>query len=289
MGAGFSVKCPEPFVSPDGFLCAMPCPTDKKFFRINENGTYKCVYGPDNSKFVPLVTVGGIAMTGVGAQSGPLTLEQLRTNGLTQEFSTFSAEKDRFEKEFAVLYANIDKEQKIRDAFNDLQKAENARAESPEAYQTARTAYYTLLKGESWLNEERERVAKAEVEPELEKYRTKVSDVDMRTREQQKTIDVVNGIKDKVLSLRDDFKYSVNTFSDQLEKVKTQIAMENRVRDKDASSETKTATWINLGLNVLLVAVLAYAAYFLFKRFVLPRPPPPATVIRVPTYTGSYF
>lgn len=288
MGAGFSVKCPEPFVNADSFSCVMPCPADKKFFRINENGTYKCVYGPDNSKFVPLVTLGGIAMTGVGAQTGPLTLEQLRTDGRTQEFSTFSAEKDRFEKDFAVLYANIDKQQKIDDAFKDLQLAENARAESPEAYQAARTAYYTLLKGQDWIEEERERVARAEVEPELEKYREKVTDYGIRTQEQQKTIDVVNGIKDKVLSLRDDFRYSVNTFSDQLETVKTQIAMENRTRDKEASGATKTATWINLILNGLLIAVLAYAAYFFAKRYFFARPVAPATVIRVPAYTGSY-
>jgi hypothetical protein len=35
------------------------------------------------------------------------------------------------------------------------------------AYQAARTAYYTLLKGPSWLAEERARISRAEVGPEI--------------------------------------------------------------------------------------------------------------------------
>lgn len=287
MGAGFSIKCPQPFVNADGFTCVMPCPIEKKFIRVNENGTFKCVYEPDNTKFVTLVPIGGIVVSNVGGQTESLTLESLQDNGNIQEYTAFSAENDRFEKEFAVVYASIDRQQKIDDAFKYLQEAENARDQSPEAYQAARTFYYTLLKGQSWIQEEKQRVAKAEVEPEYRRYMKALDDFETRAQEQQKTLDVVNGIKDKVLTLRDDFKYSVNTFSDQLEKVKVQIAMENRARDKDPSEQTKVATWINLILNVLLVAVLAYAAYFLGNRFLFKRPTAPATVIRVPAYTGS--
>jgi hypothetical protein len=265
MGANFSIKCPEPFVNVDGFACVMPCPAAKKFIRNNDNGTYKCVYGPDTTQFVTLATLGGI---GISTDSpAPLTLEKLIQDGRTQEAAEFSAEKDRFEKEITVLYGNIDKQQKINDAFNDLQKAENVRDKSPEAYQSARTAYYTLVKGADWINEERERVSKAEVAPETQQYRAAVAAVNLRTQEQQKTIDVVNGIKDKVLSLKDDFKYSVSTFSDQLEKVKIQLNMENRSRMKDEKDQTWT--WVNLLLNVLLIAVLLYAVYTFVRRYFL--------------------
>jgi hypothetical protein len=120
------------------------------------------------------------------------------------------------------------------------------------------------VKGADWINEERERVSKAEVAPEAQKYRTAVEAVNVRTQEQQKTIDVVNGIKDKVLSLKDDFKYSVSTFSDQLEKVKIQLNMENRGRAKEEKDQTWI--WVDLGLNILLVAVLVYAVYTLVRR-----------------------
>ena len=258
----------------------MQCPEQQKFGFRTINGEPSCVYSPDEQFKVPLVPVGAIK-TDVAFQA----LDDLRQSS-PQIAADFVKEKDRFEKDIAVVYANIDKEQKINDAFKDLQKAENARDQSPEAYQAARTAYYTLFKGPEWINEERERVAKAEVGPEVQKYRDAVNAVSVRTREQEKTIDVVNGIKDKVLSLRDDFRYSVNTFSDQLEKLKIQINMENRSRDKEKDN---TWAWIDTILNVLLVAVLLYAVYTLVRRYFISRRPPaiPTTTIRIPTYTGQ--
>jgi undecaprenyl pyrophosphate phosphatase UppP len=96
----------------------------------------------------------------------------------------------------------------------------------------------------------------------------------------------VNGIKDKVLSLRDDFKYSVNTFGDQIERVKTQIAIENRTREKE--DVDRSSAWINIILNVLLVAVLAYAAYVLVRKVFFPRRfvAPAVSVYTRPAYTA---
>jgi hypothetical protein len=256
----------------------MPCPADKKFVRKGANGEHKCVYAPDEQYSVDLVTVGAAAFDGT-------TLEQLRAVN-PQKYSEFSAEKDRFEKALITVYANIDKQQKIADAFKDLQNAENARDQSPSAYQAARTAYYTLVKGVGWLEEEKQRIAKAEVDPEVQRYKDAVDSVQSRTRDQQKTLDVVNGIKDKVLSLRDDFKYSVNTFGDQIERVKTQIAMENRTREKE--DVDRSSAWINIILNVLLVAVLAYAAYVLVRKVFFPRRfvAPAVSVYTRPAYTA---
>ena len=287
MGAGFSIRCPEPFVKINALTCAMPCPSEKKFVIRNDNGTYKCVYQPDPDHFVTVATLGGVEVTvdPNTRKPPPVTIESLEQSGRTQEASAFGAERDRFEKEIAVVYANIDKQQKINDAFKDLQKAENARAESPSAYQAARTAYYTLVKGDGWLAEERERVAKAEAVPEAQKYRNAVMSANIRSQEQQKTIDVVRGLKDRVLSLKDDFKYSVNTFSDQLEKVKIQLNMENRTRERETDN---TWAWVDTILNVLLVGVLLYAVYTFVRRYFLPkRPVVPTTTIRIPTYTGQ--
>ena len=270
------LKCPAPFSSADALSCVMQCPSDKKFVRQNLSGSYKCVYSPDSSISVDLVTIGSVAFTGSD-------IEDLQKTD-PQKYIEFATEKDRFENAIAVVYANIDKNKKINDAFRDLQAAENARDKSPTAYQAARTAYYTLIKGPEWINEERQRVSGSEVVPEVRKYQDAVNAVNVRTQEQQKTIDIVNGIKDRVLSLKDDFKYSVNTFSDQLEKVKIQINMENRSREPGKDT---TWSWVDVGLNALLIAVLLYAVYTFASKFFAPRRPPtlPSTNIRIPTYT----
>lgn len=269
-------RCPLPFFSPGIGSCTMQCPQEKKFVFQNDTKGMRCVYQPDEKIQVPIVSIAPTVFEGWTIED----LTRVNPSGATE----FTKERERFEQALAVAYANIDKQKKIDDAFRDLQTAENAKSESPSAYQTARTAYYTLLKGDTWLNEERERIAASEVAPEIQKYRDAVSAVNIRTQEQQKTIDIVNGIKDKVLSLKDDFKYSVNTFGDQLEKVKIQLNMENRSREEE---KKESWSWLDIGLNVLLVAILAYAIYSLTRRYFLTRRPPPVptTTIRIPTYT----
>ncbi len=267
------IKCPQPFVSLDALSCVMPCPAEKKFVRQGKDGSFRCVYAPDSTHTVDLVTVGAVPFNGT-------TLEELAPLN-PQKHTEFTTERDRFERSLATVWANIDKQQKIDDAFKDLQAAENARDVSPEAYQVARTAYYTLLKGADWVKEEQERIAKAEVDPQLQTYRDAVEAAAVRTNEQQKTLDVIQGVKDKVLSLRDDFKYSVNAFSDQLDAVKTQLAMNNRSREtpKDTSG-----AWIDTALNIVLVVVLLYAAYAIYRKMYPAVPRPTFQYLQMPTF-----
>jgi hypothetical protein len=267
-------KCPQPFGGVGGGQCVVRCPWDKKFDFSRDNTGYLCVYRPDPDFKYSLTPVSATIFKG-------WTLDELKAAN-PQAATDFTVELDRVDKEFAVVYGNIDKQQKINDAFKDLQKAENVRDQSPSAYQSARTAYYTLVKGAEWINEERQRVSASEVAPEVQKYRDSVAAVNLRTQEQQKTIDVVNGIKDKVLSLKDDFKYSVNTFTDQIEKVKVQLNIENRSREKERDD---TWSWVDFGLNVLLVIVLLYAVYTFVRRYFMSREAVPTTTIRIPTYT----
>lgn len=258
MAGSEALKCPTPFVSADASTCVMPCPSSQQFVRMGSAGSYTCTYQPDPSKAtVPLVTVGAVAFNGS-------SLEDLQAENPVKH-AEFTTEKDRFDQAVAVAYANIDKKQRIQDAFRALQSAENARDQSPSAYQLARTAYYTLLKGDDWLTEERQRITASEVAPEIQRYRDAANSATLRMTEQQGTIDVINGLKDKVLSLKDDFQYSVTTFGDQLEKVKSQLNMSNRSRDK--GPRDNTWTWIDIGLNVLLVAVLLYAVFTFIRRY----------------------
>jgi hypothetical protein len=263
------MKCPAPFVSAGLLSCVAPCPADKQFVRGGGTNGLTCVYGPDNTVSVKLSTLSMVAFQGS-------TIEDLfRTNpARAQEFST---EKDRVERDLAVAYGNVDKDKKITDAFNGLLRAENARSDSPEAYQVARTAYYTLLKGSGWVNEERERIAKADVDPVIKQYRSNVDTIAGQSQQQARILDVVNGVKDKVVSLKDDFTYSASTLGKQLEKVKSQIVMDTRKRE--AEPETLAWTWVDGILNVVLAAALLYAAYILYRKVSTPRPPPSISIV----------
>jgi hypothetical protein len=269
MGGDFSKfpKCPVPFESAGNLSCVMPCKTDKGFERRNENGTFKCVYKSDPSNAITLNTLGAQFFDGT-------TLDNLKAANPTV-YLDFTKEQDRVNNEFDVLYANIDKKQKLKDAFLALQAAENARDTAPEAYQAARTLYYTLLKGDDWKNEEKDRIAKAEVQPLVDQYAKSRETALLQYNNQRKTVEVVTGIRDKVLSLKDEFKYSVNTFTDQLDKVKNAINMERRGRE----TETKVDpwSWFDLLLNLAIVVGLLYAVYILYSKIF--KAPTPTTLL----------
>jgi hypothetical protein len=263
------MKCPTPFVSPGLSTCVAPCPADKLFVREGGANGYKCVYSPDKTISVNLVTLGMPAFAGS-------TVEDLVRKDAAAA-REFSAEKVRVEREIAAAYDNIDKSKKIADAFNGLMKAENARAESPDGYQVARATYYTLLKGDGWINEERTRVAKADVDPVVNQYRSSVNTITGQSQQQARILDVVNGVKDKVVSLKDDFSYSATTLSKQLEKIKSQIIVDTRKRESEP--EAAAWTWVDGILNVVLAAALLYAAYLLYRKVTTPRPTASISVV----------
>lgn len=258
MGADFSrfPKCPTPFESAGNMICVMPCQVDKGFERRYEMGTAKCVYKSEPAYSLTMNVLGAPFFKGT-------TLDELKTEDV-KVHADFVKEQDRVNNEFNVLYANIEKKKKLSDAFIALQAAENARDTAPDAYRTARTLYYTLLKGEDWKNEEKERISKAEVDPIIVEYKKNRENALSQYNNQHKTVEVVAGLKDKVLSLKDEFKYSVDTFTHQLDKVQTAINMERRGRD----TETKVDpwSWFDLFLNGAIVLGLLYAASVLYSK-----------------------
>ena len=258
MGADFSrfPKCPTPFESAGNMICVMPCEVDKGFERRYEMGTAKCVYKSEPAYSLTMNVLGAPFFKGT-------TLDELKTEDV-KIHADFIKEQDRVNNEFNVLYANIEKKKKLNDAFIALQAAENARDTAPDAYRIARTLYYTLLKGEDWKNEEKERISKAEVDPIIVEYKKNRDSALTKYNDQRKTVEVVTGLKDKVLSLKDEFKYSVDTFTHQLDKVQTAINMERRGRD----TETKVDpwSWFDLFLNGAIVLGLLYAASVLYSK-----------------------
>lgn len=255
-------QCPQGFqVNPSApFTCIVECPADKGFAFASIQNVPSCAYKEDKSFFLNLKPVPAIQV----AQGRPIpSVEQLDA-GAQQKFKEA---RDEFQRDFPPIYAKIEKDTELKNAFQQLQDAENARDQSPEAYQTARARYYTLLKGETWMQEEKQRVARGEVDPMVNKFSDAYQDLNTRISQQQKTIDLVKGVKDKVLSIRDDFQYSVSTLGKQVSEVKNQIQMERKKQQADVTSEW---TWLDIFLNVFLILVSLFVVYVLYRKFTSP-------------------
>jgi hypothetical protein len=251
-------KCPVPFETAGNFSCVMPCPNERGYERRNVNGGFQCVYKSDPSYSATMNIVSAVMFEG-------RSLEQLQVSNPTA-YSEFLKEKDRFTNELVILDGNIDKDVKLRDAFKKLQAAENVRDKVPDAYQQARSNYYTLKDGEKWKETEKERLLKAEVNPIVQKLAESKNDALRQYETQRKTVDVVNGLKDKVLSLKDEVKYAANTFKDQIDKVEDAIRRERKLRSK--KPEPTIWDWLDSILNILIVASLLYVLYSMYQKYV---------------------
>jgi hypothetical protein len=181
----------------------------------------------------------------------------------------YANEFKRFNDALAVADANINRNTKITAAFNTLQAAENARDTAPDAYQAARVAYYTLIKGDTWLNDEKTRVANIEAQPVINSILEKYRSIESRRSQQQATIDAMKGVKDTILSVKDDLSFSVSNFQRQIGDVTNQI-------NKDKRSQTvqlaQAKTWVEVLLNWLIVLATLLAIFLLIRYFMRPKP-----------------
>ena len=76
----------------------------------------------------------------------------------------------------------------------------------------------------------------------------------------------MNGLKDKVLSLKDEVRYAANTFKDQIDKVENAIQRERKMRTQ--KPDLNLWDWFDSILNILIVASLLYVLYSMYQKYV---------------------
>lgn len=272
-------QCPSNFRTL-GFGCVSECPTQTGFEFQNENGQPRCVYKERPENFVNLNPIESI----IRRDGTRITEEQLDySKGLESIpekaiFPKYKAEYERVASEIAIILGKIGKDKQLKDAFQKLQEAENARDQAPDAYQRARSTYYILKDGETWQTKESERLLKSEVEPIANKYAETKTAALRQYENQRKTVDVVNGLKDKVLTLKDEVKYAADTFKDQLGKVQNAIIRERRVRT--ANPQPTIWEWLDTLLNVVIIGALLFVVYALYKKLSTRTLIQPAVILR---------
>jgi len=245
-------NCPSEFVvAPSGFGCIIQCPASKNY-QLTANGQkLSCTYTADPSISVPLSVV-------------PMAQGHVASYTTLQNKSVYQTEIDRFTNALAIADAKIDKEVKVRTAFNTLQDAENARDQAPDAYEAARVSYYTMVKGDKWIEEERDRIAKIEAQPVVNDFLNKFRDIQNKKSQQKSTLEVAEGVRNKLLSVQGDLQYSVSAFEKQISNIKNQINMEKKQQIEQAES---TTSWIDSLLNWLIVVSTLIAIVVIVRHF----------------------
>lgn len=258
-------QCPSKYHPPGaGFGCVYECPKEKGFEDVVVNGQNRCAYSSEPDKyFVNLKVVQGVQGSQQKPVPDPLTVESLKDFNQTL-YGAYTAESSRVEQELAMMYGKIDKETLVNNAFQKLQDAENVRDQAPDAYEAARVGYYTLVKGDSWKQDEANRIANSEAGPVLQNYQSQLQTIQEQQQSQQRTIDIITGVKDKVLSLKDDMKQSTDAFQKQIDTLKNQIQIE---RHKTVETESVVYTLLDAALNMLLGALLLALIVVTYRKF----------------------
>jgi hypothetical protein len=74
----------------------------------------------------------------------------------------------------------------------------------PEKYEQARIAYYTALNGQGWLANERERIAKEEIEPTLSEFSSKYKTLQDEAKSQKVFTNLASALKAQVAGDEED-------------------------------------------------------------------------------------
>lgn len=262
------MQCPELFSPTNASGCVYDCTQSAMFTLTTEGGQAKCVYTPDTTKFVTLNPLNAIPIPTNATGTPPVpTLQALQTED-PPRFTLYNNELTRVNTAITTLLGTISREQRLHDTFTALQQAEDTRDSNPEGYQLARNAYYTLKNGDDWIDTERQRLLDAEVTPETDRYRSDYEVAMAQKNGQQRTLDIINSVKDRVLSMKDDFQYTTSMFKSQLDKLKSQLNIERRGRQAETSSESTTTfyKWFNTLLNLCIAVALVYGALTIWTK-----------------------
>jgi hypothetical protein len=210
------------------------------------------------------------------------------TSNTTTWANAYRTEYTKFNGNVAVAQAKLDKGKQASALFQKMQDASNGT--SPDAYETARVAYYSFTKGNDWINQERNRIAIYEAQPVIDNYQSRYAELQRLKNQQKSTIDVVNGVKDNLLTVQDDLEFGVKSFGKQIENIRNQINIDKHAKESviPTSLPTTYAAWWDAILNLLIVVASAVAIYSVVMYMLRPPAPPRPTFPR-PAFPRAFM
>ena len=168
--------------------------------------------------------------------------------------------------------SNCQRQKQLDGLKTALDQALATRVEDPERYQQARIAYYTLLNGQEWLQKEKNRIAKENIEPVLSEYNTKYS-VLKEEKDQQQTI---AGLASRMLNYQSKDQEELNFLNKNLTDSDSQKDVLNRMTTLGTPSEYMIyLLYAVIGILALNVLYMLYSKRsVILSYFYTPQPTP---------------
>ncbi len=125
-------------------------------------------------------------------------------------------------------------------------------------YEKARIDYYTVKEGQGWLQTEKERIAKRDVEPILNKYNAQYDQLTQQIDQQKQISDYATQIKTQQSGAQED----VNFLDKQLQLEKDKVGVAQRLTQLMQTIST-TPSWLPVVLDVIIGILAVYIIYMI--------------------------
>jgi hypothetical protein len=165
-----------------------------------------------------------------------------------------------------VCGSECQREKKLAGLKAALDARESSRDADPAGYQQARIAYYTELNGQGWLENEKERIAKEEIEPKITSYTTRYEQLTDQQKSQSQLVDLVTVIQDQQLGDDEELKY----LKERLNEDSMKKNVFNRMLElNDTGSESTSSTnYLLLVVKIFMGMLGAYIVYVIYLKFI---------------------
>jgi large-conductance mechanosensitive channel len=169
----------------------------------------------------------------------------------------YSAEADRFEKEKTAALSKVSHAKLVAAAAAELQSAAPG-----DATDAAKAKYMELTGDPDEVAYQRDKAANEAAQRATDRFISDYQFLSNQATQQQSTLDLINSVKDNLLTVKDDVEFSVGTFGKQVDAIRNQINMNKRKREQ----ATDYGQWLSTALNVAIVAALLFMVFVIGRK-----------------------
>jgi hypothetical protein len=167
-----------------------------------------------------------------------------------------------------VCDSNCQRQKLLSGLQTTMNQKEQTKDSDPESYEQARIAYYTALYGDSWLANEKQRIAQDEISPKITSYSTQYEDLKKQQSSQQVFVNLMNALQTQEVGDEKDLDY----LKKQLQSEKDKADVLNRLsvlgtQPTDSTNYTPIILDVVLAVLGLLILYLLYTKIDVIKGY----------------------
>jgi len=145
-----------------------------------------------------------------------------------------------------------------------LHEATVNKGTEPEAYEKARTAYYTLKDGAGWLHKEKERKAIQEIDPIIDSYRRKLGAAQVAQASQNAREQAMKDVQNSQVGDEDEIRF----VHDMVMKERDSAGVRRRLLDFGGGDSQGGSDWWSMLLDIVICVLVLVVVYYAYTKYV---------------------